>query len=119
MRSLATALESYRIDWGLYPGRLDEMTTPIVYITDIPRDPLSPSGKGKHRQPIQYYHRGEDWILWSAGTDKVYDIRHEILESFFDLTNATTETLNILHARYTYDPTNGVVSPGDAWRVRQ
>jgi type II secretion system protein G len=56
MRSVATAVESYRIDWNIYPisaqwvtgpqgdshfnSRLKGCTTPIAYITSLPSDPF-------------------------------------------------------------------------------
>lgn len=41
LRSLATALQAYRNDFGMYPQYQDALTTPIAYITATFYDPFS------------------------------------------------------------------------------
>jgi len=73
-RSLATAMESYRVDTnrypqglGLVPGDLEgyikwslvRLTTPISYITSLPDDPMTPIDDGTsppHFQPSFVYN---------------------------------------------------------------
>ena len=92
MRSVATAVECYFVDYNQYPSTLTpSLTTPIAYITGIPFDPFSPDGK-----TYQYAVKGADWKLWSVGPSQ-------------------TDGL----AALAYDPTNGSVSDGDIIRVKQ
>jgi prepilin-type N-terminal cleavage/methylation domain-containing protein len=57
MRSMATAMESYYIDFKTYPGDHDpdegfnsqslyQLTTPIAYIALVPEDPFTPPNTG-------------------------------------------------------------------------
>jgi len=93
MRSLATALESYYIDWNAYPRTLTPyLTTPISYMSAIPNDPFA-----RQPKPIQYELNGKStWKLWSVGPDQKDD-------------KATLE----------FDPTNGTISGGDLIRLKQ
>jgi len=85
MRSMATALESYKVDTNWYPmdqayywGRsiLDQMpspplnllTSPVAYITSIPRDAfaLKSGGGVSDGGPDDYgYKSDRDWRLWT------------------------------------------------------
>jgi len=86
MRSLQIALESYNVDQNRYPPTLTPcLTTPITYITSVPKDPFSPQDN-----PIQYELNGKVWKLWSVGPDHQDD-----------------------HAALAFDPTNGTNSRGD------
>ncbi len=128
-RSLATALEAYGIDHNRYPmwelrtdfatqrptfilpseetGR-GGLTSPIAYITSIPRDPFS-AGK---KEWLSYYTSGRAWILISAGPDKDYDI---VPQQDFQQPRDSKALWDII-VNKTYDPTNGSVSNGDVWR---
>lgn len=127
MRSVATALESYYVDWSSYPPTSDldsltrdgaggisniyalkRLTTPIAYITSVPIDPFAET----EGSPLLYFEpqrerdaelsgKGFLWCIWSVGPDGRSDIRSKA-----DLTNLET---NIL----AYDPTNGLLSAGD------
>lgn len=88
MRSIATALEAYRVDWPKYPtdgywwwirgltqpkNPMWPLTTPVAYITVIPDDIFTQKAHGLWnpggaRQPFIY--RSQEWIegalaLWS------------------------------------------------------
>jgi hypothetical protein len=127
MRSMATGLEAYYVDWSSYPlsrdfdtllregagspsnwNALKRLTTPVAYITSIPIDPFAES----EGTPLLYFEpqrerdaelsgKGFLWCIWSVGPDGRSDIRSKA-----DLTNLET---NIL----AYDPTNGLLSAGD------
>lgn len=89
MRSLATALESYNLDYGVYPPEVTpHLTTPIAYMTEIPVDPFSATG-----EVYQYVQEAEGWLLYSIGPDGVDD-------------GGQTE----------YDPMSGPAGPGDIVR---
>ena len=135
MRSMATAIESYFVDFGVYPAHtevasesfmgvarpgqptfrvsngsnLRTMTSPVAYLNAYTPDFL---GKPKERT-FCYFAKGGGWIVWSPGPDKKYSIDAD-KEYDPTLTDATAALL-----RKTYDPTNGTVSGGDVWRVRQ
>lgn len=153
MRSLATAIEAYRIDTNAYPAwsadpgenmfgdragqapTLREqptfkrgrpligqhrnspmtLTTPIAYITQLPADPFSPAPGA----PFCYYSPREgdeagNWILWSAGPDKQYDLTIENIQELF---RPTDPEYRKWFVPFTYDPTNGTTSEGDVYRM--
>jgi hypothetical protein len=144
-RKLATAIESYFVDYNAYPAwttdpafllrppsqadaiaahlkgpipsfrapgvqpRIATVTTPIAYIAFLPADPFV-------EQPnltFGYYAPPNGWIVWSAGPDGIFDLDWTVYDP------AKPQPQPEILARYTYDPTNGVVSPGDIWRVKQ
>jgi Tfp pilus assembly protein PilE len=144
MRSMATALEAFMIDSNSYPvsssdpsqnliGRLADqnptlrsqttfkiyqpgsrslsLTTPIAYMTSVPTDVFSQGA------PICYYNAGDKgWIVWSAGPDSKYSLSAENIASIYDPAVPQPSAKVLVHA---YDPTNGTVSAGDLWRVKQ
>ena len=68
------------------------------------RDPFSrPYGR-----TFNYLSAPGGWIVWSAGPDRVYDVRWRLLDF-----SQPMPSDDLLQA--TYDPTNGTVSRGDAW----
>lgn len=129
MQTMATALESYRVDNDSYPHDADDVppgpsfncnsclipcTTPIAYITSIPHDPFNLNGdNGSPQFAYQYlsmapwqsgitvYDVSEGgWGIGSCGPNLVWDYE-------FYIPN---------HDAY-YDPTNGIVSNGDLIRT--
>jgi len=142
MRSLATALEAYRVDNNDYPfpsfanstdGSPDStfdvdnplqgvrsmtgnqnLTTPIAYITSFPHDLFSP-------QQLHWFGyctvRESDWILTSLGPNQTQPTSAWIGWQGGDIqeVSALIETSYGLVER-TYDPTNGSISAGDIWR---
>lgn len=125
MRSVALALESYRVDSNNYPidagaGKppysgiqsLVALTTPISYMTSVPRDLFQREKNAPQFFGYPFYvhaPRGRQlaadergirftWILYSIGPDRDTD--------FFDFHPVTGA----------YDPTNGTVSSGDIGR---
>lgn len=142
MRSVSVALEAYRVDHDDYPfpsygfstdGQVDStfdidnpqqgiasmtgnqnLTSPVAYMTSIPRDIFSPDGMHwfgyctvKNSLWIltslgpNMTQPPETWVGWQGG-----DIQevHALEAPTYDLVNRT------------YDPTNGTVSAGDIWR---
>lgn len=98
MGSIAIALEDYKVDdpAAHYPLSLENLTTPIAYISPGHfKDPFNPQGGN-----IRYYLRSDyrAWALASHGPD-----------GDADTSNYTTSTNT---ANY-YDPQNGLVSEGD------
>jgi hypothetical protein len=149
MRSMATGIEAYFVDCCCYPAwvpgdhplafnkapatksmpsfRLGvkgqnqyggetvvpfTLTTPISYIISYFEDPFRVSPTDP--QPtFAYYADTNGWILVSPGPDGDYDIDPE-LDYRSDITQPSEEILV-----KGYDPTNGFMSNGDVFRVKQ
>ncbi|MCX7018499.1 MAG: hypothetical protein NTY46_05795 [Candidatus Sumerlaeota bacterium] len=131
MRSMATALESYYVDYNAYPAstvdatktmrpsppaskpvpcfKSPNLTTPIAYITQHMPDSFAE----KPGLTFGYLAKGNGWILVSPGPDMKFDINWEVYDP------AVAQPSIDLISKYTYDPTNGTVSVGDIWRVKQ
>ena len=148
MRSLATALEAYRIDANNYPPMFDTgwggvwptladgifhsrisnyLTTPIAYITSLPHDP---------------FNDFKQWLPWAIGTDinqrfiyynypyfleawpSSIDVRHRMDDAGYWLFYSPGPDLSWYHEPYNvvyinYDPTNGTVSLGNIFRTQR
>lgn len=132
LRTIAIAVEAYAVDFGTYPrdgngtpyaGLLD-LTTPIRYISARFTDVLNNGFKdGRSGSPVdvdrnieKFYELGtgndngnqwpaNDWALASYGPDQDDDTH---ILGRYPLTNEATP----------YDPTNGTVSNGDIYRMR-
>ena len=63
--------------------------------------------------PFEYYPHGKGWIMISPGPDCKFDI--DPAKCYDGNIPQPSELL----IRMSYDPTNGTVSPGDVWRVKQ
>ncbi|MBN1476630.1 type II secretion system protein GspG [Candidatus Sumerlaeota bacterium] len=132
LRSLATGLEAFYVDNNRYPRAVagsdptsisrgdpmmamqstfstaDSITSPIAYLTGYMEDPFGPTGA-----PYCYFSDAHGWILVSAGPDGDFDFDpKQVYHS--DIAQPSVELI-----RYAYDPTNGTVSDGDVFRVRQ
>lgn len=88
MKSLETAIESYRIDHNTYIGsfRLAKLTTPLAYISAIPEDPFG---------PILESDYGYDTVLNAYGRP---------IKKFY-----------IYHGPPTFDNTPGMIKHGIKW----
>lgn len=98
------------------------LTTPIAYVGMYFPDPFA----GTQMATFGYYSDGKGWILWSRGPDMECDLYPDIVEGLYrsDIPQPSLELLcgssSVgAHHAYTYDPTNGTISPGDIWRVKQ
>jgi len=141
MRSLATGLEAYRADYDVYPSagaarldakqrealvaagggeftvidaggfysRANDTATTVSYVSNAFADPFAP----RLGIPFWYHRDGRGWILTSPGPDGDYDL----LPSR-DYDGSAADPFASLLPR-TYDPTNGTISDGDLWRVKQ
>jgi prepilin-type N-terminal cleavage/methylation domain-containing protein len=123
MRSLATAMEAYYTDQNAYPvdaaiapfqGWI-ELTTPVAYITSVPRDPFIVKAYGPDNNPCFEMGtgswdpptpttKGVMWAMASYGPDRKDDT-----ESLADYPRTAQAC--------PYDPTNGTVSRGDVYRL--
>lgn len=89
LQSIQTALESWKIDHKSYPDTLYALTTPIAYITSIPKDPFTQDQVFSYKKI-----NDEDFMLWSVGPDGKDD-----------------------GGRILFYEKNGVTSPGDIVRT--
>jgi prepilin-type N-terminal cleavage/methylation domain-containing protein len=133
LRSLATAVESYRVDYNHYMpytvivnGKLGEtqiylLTTPVSYIASIPADTFQagkPVVTGKPQKsyisafgpsPRYYVYTTpswpvEGWSMRSMGPDRDWDLVGDPND------HETSQYMGY------YDPTNGTTSNGDLLR---
>ncbi len=115
------------------------MTTPIAYLTSIFGDPFA-DAKGSG---FRYYTDVQGWILgswgpdvdqaaggdlgWNMGSidadDQDIDLEtvysSAIAQPSRDLIASDQSAGNSQNQAFTYDPTNGTISPGDVWRTKQ
>ncbi len=122
LHKISMAVECYFVDWNYYPPpAIDEaqnsvipkaLTTPIAYIPSLPQDPYKQKGMGLY--DYQLTADSHSWLARSLGPDMV----PENYLSFTQQTEASEleiSLLNIKESPFTYDPSNGIVSPGDIW----
>ena len=127
MRSIHLAMDSYFLEWGIYPAEherdtnfrlqrgLTWLTSPIAYITSLPEDPFSEFGVDKERGFVVTYETGGleprtgfcptcmvTWMMFSNGPDQKQGI------------NAAEATVgqNVMN----YSATNGTKSTGSIYR---
>jgi type II secretion system protein G len=142
-RSLGTALEAYRVDANNYPDPrrvggtvnlytgLVWLTTPVAYITSIPRDPFTIQDKvGSDDWAYEYgagvagVAPGDDtnapnniWLLESEGPDKLDDV----VTYLFPWPGWTSPPgADLSHPTFidlVYDTTNGTRSQGSIFRT--
>lgn len=145
MRSPATALDSYFLDHRALPpsqpvpapgaeraagslgsagGLPPALTTPVAYLASFLPDPFSPT-KG---ESLRYHARGDEFLLFSAGPDRRFDIPDPNFALEADgvpgpggpesepRRRRELELARVRLVPFTYDPTNGATSAGDVWR---
>jgi type II secretory pathway pseudopilin PulG len=109
------------------------LTTPQAYITTYPSDPFAsdkgstflcwpwdPIWVGDPNTPPNLRPHG--WILISPGPDLDYDLADPGEAYSASIPQPSPHLLagtNRRGSAFTYDPTNGAVSNGDVWRVKQ
>lgn len=134
LRTIATALETYHVDNGRYPEtyitprwqRFQCLTTPVAYMTRVPRDPF------EHRWDLDNYidwaprhfaykmgatplQTPQRYAISSNGPD--LDEDSVPIKAYPGFSWAVFLGLDPDYDYMIYDPTNGTVSSGDIWRV--
>jgi prepilin-type N-terminal cleavage/methylation domain-containing protein len=111
--------------------QLSTLTTPIAYITNIFGDPFA----NTRALPFRYYRDSASragWILGSFGPNTDQGTGGDLqwatsgasahVETVYTASISQPSILLVTGApaggAYTYDPTNGTVSSGDVWRVK-
>ena len=139
MRSLATALESYAVDWQRYPYYLNpddyptalesvtfvptRVTTPVAFMSSLPLDPFRGKRSGLNpSKPTTYFYKHNRYENY-LGRDN--DAGH-IRVHYTTLTGSSRAVewemwtfgpdLDDDHGTVMYDATNGTVSSGDMMR---
>lgn len=138
LRTLATALEAYRVDATRYPeaeffdgleARMRRLTTPVAYMTSLPRDPFFRQQQGIFGglEPMYVYAPGNVYAA-SAPAFGTTEFRHTIYSvagrgpdgQFFFGAYCMAHPLarkNKSDLIGAYDPTNGTISAGDIIRL--
>ena len=130
MRNIATALEIYYIDNNVYPPAIDDkgkivpygengvsegytslcLTTPVAHLPSLPTDPFHDEGDGYYRYATNGFNC---WIMSSNG----YNLKADLdLARYIACASCDLKSATFMYD-YTYDPTNGIPSSGDIWRV--
>lgn len=158
MRVLATGLESYRVDSNAYPPRsvfpdskvlsraadatervreLGRITSPIAYLTSIPRD-LFETVLAPPNNRIDYWpytvsdpvlanvptllegirSRGGEWALMSVGPDGTVGFNRGGTSATIWGHFPPTYDPFVLTYRNEYDPSNGTISGGNLYRFQ-
>lgn len=110
-----------------YPcGSRNSTAVVLVNDCDIIYDPFNNNGKGILGYGSGHSYSGEGWIITSYGPDTVPGNTGVLGGIPIDPTKAWTDyqwtspstgtTFNLQGSGLTYDPTNGINSPGDIWR---
>jgi prepilin-type N-terminal cleavage/methylation domain-containing protein len=133
MRTIVTALEVYHTDANRYPPstlvprflRLLPLTTPIAYITEVPKDifeveeTVTPPGPFRRRGNFNYGAMPIDEEKRYALASDAPDLAENSfgIEFYPGYSQVAWNDPSNIAAYHIYDPTNGTVSRGDLWRV--
>lgn len=134
LRTISTALESYRMDNNLYPQwqepdgtnknpvnrRLIPLTTPIAYIPAVPQDPFlyGPPGMRINEDQAAAYVTYDYTDAWSRiHYRKVSVLPPQARCAEYKVTSAGPDYTNTWGSTTTYDVSNGLVSWGDIIRL--
>lgn len=149
MRSIATGLESYRIDYNVYPPMSDApltdrpyttapgfhsripsyITTPISYMTSIPEDVFVPASTFSNptyplstRVGFRFAYFNYDNYLRDNPASTTFPVRKNDAGNWlFYSYGPDKDVLNgpANSVYVNYDPTNGTVSPGNVFRTQK
>ncbi len=112
LKTLQTALHAYLVDYNEFPLNIHQITTPIAYMSSVPKDAFLAMQGGL--DTYGYVSDGTDhFILRSVGPDMKPGPDLETVIGEMD--TITAEKVN--KSPWVYDPTNGVVSTGDVFFV--
>ena len=114
---------------GVATARAASLTTPVSYLTSLFPDPFMDT-KGA---TFFYFANSAGWILWSPGPDTDQSLGGDlssnptsghVVETIYNIYVSQPSTTLLAGApaggfSFTYDSTNGTVSQGDVYRVKQ
>ena len=139
-RSFATGLEAYFVDNNAYPamtsgpddyvgskglsdsgipslrrykgpGSAAGLTSPVSYLPSHYPDACAAEGDSFGYYTVQT-EKTSGWIMWSPGPDRKYDLDWKVYDP--DVEQPSPELL-----LFAFDSTNGALSRGDIFRVKQ
>ena len=130
---LELSLEQYHLDQKAYPPNerdgygldddLNRLTTPFVYTTRLPLDPFGLKRYRPAGRSTSYAYCLATQVVPSGLDLTPYGVRgraYYFLQSLGpDLSDNISWGTHFPPLLTIYDPTNGTISPGDVWRVRQ
>ncbi len=137
LRSIATALESYRIDQNRYPAenynsplleagagglaipnriKLAPLTSPVAFITTLPEDPFSDATDFLNMIPPPTYHYAALNDALNPGTSFFFGDNVENLRSQWVVQSSGPDLDPMPYQFPRYDPTNGTASVGNVLR---
>ena len=147
MRSLATAVESYAVDWNVILGTNDyerlfssltqqearimaysKLTSPVAFITTIPRDPfrVGHGGIGGARELEEFQFNASNssntgtWSLpQQRGYKWVFASHGPALKRTGPTIKSTLRGQSVAAITYVYDSTNGTKSEGHLFRTNK
>lgn len=134
MRAIARAMEAYRAAWGAYPAsekdsplaghgtgiEIDQrlLTTPVTYLPKLMNDGFREKAGKKNRTGAgagyRIYAVGPNWMTWSIGPDLANNTDGYKSRKMLEANEALAHPAAFAGLRY--DPTNGIVSPGDIYQ---
>jgi type II secretion system protein G len=135
MRSIATAIESYRVDRNNYPTenfihplnqgmlgtqnvvKLMPLTTPVAYISNLPNDPFARKGDILNQvDPITYHYAALNDLMYPANPFFAgYNLEGVYCLWILQSSGPDKDPEPFQFPRY--DPTNGTVSVGNILRT--
>lgn len=142
MRSLATAIEAYLVDNGIYPQvvdpiatplrtRLKPLTTPIGYISTAPADPFKRLPESPVHGEFSATDPSGELFLYNTGRATIGNGGQGTQEQFsWSLSSSGPDLLlefpywpfaDVIvnsgsYVNFVYDPTNGTLSDGEIFR---
>ncbi|MCB2155987.1 prepilin-type N-terminal cleavage/methylation domain-containing protein [bacterium] len=137
MRTVATAMESYRVDFNKYPPvyirfgsteikitpvvqRYVRLTTPIAYITTVPLDPFfggRESDLPVWGLPVFDYWSYDEPYLWGPRRGTSWWVSSYGPDKEKNGNSATAPDGSSFSWSTPYDPTNGSISAGEITRL--
>ena len=126
MRTVAVGLEAYYVDYNHYPparigwrplsARMKQLTTPVTYLTSIPRDPF-PDYKNSWfaGDPGEAVRIVDTFDYWDAESNDPasYNTGEFKGKWVWRMASAGPDLHQYWGRQPPYDPTNGTVSDGD------
>lgn len=125
MRVIDDGLAAYRVDHGAYPPAADgdfqyfeplfRLTTPIAYLTSIPKDAFGPACYDFNENMIYHGYEYKDAVTTSVGMPgETYGyIWEELPDEAYMIHSCGPNGIWNVSPYIEYDPSNGTVSAGD------
>ena len=142
MRTYAVAIESYRVDEPAYPylawqppwdrndGIMQELTTPVSYLSSLPKDPFL-SESHPDVEWLRFYEyvdrqgiEDQNWDFWAIINDGSFDENKAAVYQWCvrgvgpdKIRNVNSGIVSNSLQGLPYDSTNGTMSAGDMIRL--